>query len=107
MPSPKETSVPTLREEASATTSLAGNARSTRTFNISRPTLPVAPTTATLYDIAFNPFHDRWAKRPRLWVSITARWRGGKVAENACGLFAHRPAEPLRHAPGRGFRLRG
>ena len=46
--SPKLTSVPRLRREASATTSSAGNARSARIFSISRPTLPVAPTTATL-----------------------------------------------------------
>jgi hypothetical protein len=45
--SPKLTSVPRLRREASATTSSAGKARSARMFSISRPTLPVAPTTAT------------------------------------------------------------
>jgi len=33
---------------ASATTSSAGNLRSSRMLSISRPTLPVAPTTATL-----------------------------------------------------------
>src|ERR1043165_2225323 len=49
MPSPNETSVPTERVDASATTSLKGNWRWTRTLSISRPTLPVAPTTATLY----------------------------------------------------------
>src|SRR5579883_1771906 len=46
--SPKEMSVPTERDEASATTSETGKRRSARTSNISRPTLPVAPTTATL-----------------------------------------------------------
>ena len=46
--SPKLTSEPWLRREASATTSSAGNARSARMSSISRPTLPVAPTTATL-----------------------------------------------------------
>ena len=35
------------REEASAMTSEAGNLRSARMLSISRPTLPVAPTTAT------------------------------------------------------------
>ena len=51
MASPNEISVPTELVEASATTSLAGNWRSERTVSITRPTLPVAPTTATLYDI--------------------------------------------------------
>src|SRR5208282_451759 len=40
-----------------------------------------------------------WAKRPRLCVSITARWCGGKVAESACGLFAGRPAQANRCGP--------
>ena len=42
------TSVPADRSDASAITSSAGNSRSARMFSISRPTLPVAPTTATL-----------------------------------------------------------
>ena len=46
--SPNETSVPWLRRDASATTSSAGKRRSSRTLSISRPTLPVAPTIATL-----------------------------------------------------------
>ncbi len=46
--SPKETSTPTERREASACTSFTGNWRSLRIDSISRPTLPVAPTTATL-----------------------------------------------------------
>ena len=46
--SPNETSTPLDRREASACTSLAGNRRSLRIDSISRPTLPVAPTTATL-----------------------------------------------------------
>ena len=46
--SPNETSWPTERAEARAATSLTGNLRSARVFNISRPTAPVAPTTATL-----------------------------------------------------------
>src|SRR5215831_15364386 len=46
--SPNETSVPWLWREASAMTSSAGNDRSASTPSISRPTLPVAPTTATL-----------------------------------------------------------
>ena len=46
--SPKDTSWPRLRREASATTVSAGKARSARMSSISRPTLPVAPTTATL-----------------------------------------------------------
>src|SRR6187402_285976 len=37
-----------LLREASATTSSAGKPRSSRMLSISRPTLPVAPTTATL-----------------------------------------------------------
>ena len=45
--SPNETSRPIDFVDASATTSLAGNLRSARMFNISCPTLPVAPTTAT------------------------------------------------------------
>ena len=49
--SPKETSVPIERADASATTSSAGNRRSARISSISRPTFPVAPTTATLKPI--------------------------------------------------------
>src|ERR1700730_12764210 len=49
--SPKETSVPIERGEASATTSSAGNRRSARISSISRPTFPVAPTTASLKPI--------------------------------------------------------
>ena len=45
--SPKEHSVPSDLREASATISSTGNSRSARMFSISRPTLPVAPTTAT------------------------------------------------------------
>ena len=47
--SPKDTSVPIERDDASATTSETGKRRSARISSISRPTLPVAPTTATLY----------------------------------------------------------
>ncbi len=46
--SPKEISRPTEREEASATTSSAGKLRSAMIARSSRPTLPVAPMTATL-----------------------------------------------------------
>src|SRR3981081_1228009 len=49
--SPKETSVPIERGDASATTSSAGNRRSARISSISRPTFPVAPTTASLKPI--------------------------------------------------------
>ena len=43
-----------LLREASATTSSAGNRRSARMLSISRPTLPVAPTTATLKPIELS-----------------------------------------------------
>ena len=43
--------VPMERLEASGTTSLTGKRRSARISSISRPTLPVAPTTATLKPI--------------------------------------------------------
>ena len=46
--SPNVTSAPSERREAIAYTSRAGNWRSLRIDSISRPTLPVAPTTATL-----------------------------------------------------------
>ncbi len=46
--SPNDTSEPVDRPEARATTSDTGKLRSARVFNISRPTAPVAPTTATL-----------------------------------------------------------
>src|SRR5450631_1776028 len=49
--SPKDTSLPIERGDASATTSSAGNRRSARISSISRPTFPVAPTTATLKPI--------------------------------------------------------
>ena len=52
--SPKETSVPIERGDASATTSSAGNRRSARISSISRPTFPVAPTTASLKPIFFS-----------------------------------------------------
>jgi hypothetical protein len=45
--SPKDTSCPAERPEARAMTSLTGKARSASVLSISRPTLPVAPTTAT------------------------------------------------------------
>ncbi len=48
MSSPNDTSRPSERREAMACTSSAGKPRSARMFSISRPTLPVAPTTATL-----------------------------------------------------------
>ena len=44
-----------LRRDASATTSSAGNLRSSRMLSISRPTLPVAPTSATLQPIVHSP----------------------------------------------------
>ena len=46
--SPNDICLPTERAEANATTSSAGKSLSARICNISRPTLPVAPTTATL-----------------------------------------------------------
>jgi hypothetical protein len=46
--SPNEVCLPTERADANATTSSAGKFLSARICNISRPTLPVAPTTATL-----------------------------------------------------------
>ncbi len=46
--SPNDTSCPVDRPEASAATSSTGNCRSASVFSISRPTAPVAPTTATL-----------------------------------------------------------
>jgi len=46
--SPNEHSTPWLRRDATATTSSAGKLRSARMLSISCPTLPVAPTTATL-----------------------------------------------------------
>jgi hypothetical protein len=42
---------PALLPLASATTRLAGNLRCSSVFSISRPTAPVAPTTATTCDI--------------------------------------------------------
>ena len=46
--SPKLTSWPTERADASATISVTGNRRSYNVLMISRPTAPVAPTTAIL-----------------------------------------------------------
>jgi hypothetical protein len=45
--SPKSIMSPVERREATAATSSAGNSRSARMLSISRPTLPVAPTTTT------------------------------------------------------------
>ena len=53
--SPNETCLPIERDEASATTLSAGKSRSARMVSISRPTLPVAPTTATLKPICCTP----------------------------------------------------
>ena len=53
--SPNDTSLPTEAEEASATTSSAGKLRSASVVRISRPTLPVAPTTATLKPMMSPP----------------------------------------------------
>src|SRR5450631_3764688 len=52
--SPNDTSVPVELGDASATTSSAGNRRSARISSISRPTFPVAPTTATLKPIVHS-----------------------------------------------------
>src|SRR4029077_7489142 len=65
--SPNETSVPWLRREATAITSSAGKRRSSRMLSISRPTFPVAPTTATLKPMTLsesgNSFeHDPYPK---------------------------------------------
>src|SRR5690606_8247149 len=49
--SPKDTVLPTERSDANATRSLTGKLRSCKVFIISWPTLPVAPTIATLYAI--------------------------------------------------------
>ena len=46
--SPNDTWRPTDRSDASATISSAGKSRSASVCSISRPTFPVAPTTATL-----------------------------------------------------------
>src|SRR5260221_12616193 len=53
--SPNDTSPPAERSEATAQTSDTGNARSARMLNISWPTTPVAPTTATLNAISDTP----------------------------------------------------
>ncbi|CCF21520.1 protein of unknown function [Pseudorhizobium banfieldiae] len=66
--SPKETSVPCDRAEASATTSSAGKPRSDKMLSISRPTLPVAPTTAILKPMIFAlflPLLDPLRGKPR------------------------------------------
>ena len=49
---PNETSRPIDRDDANAMTSSAGNSRSASVARISCPTLPVAPTTATLKPIS-------------------------------------------------------
>ena len=46
--SPKESCPPAARPPASATTSATGKPRSASVFSTSRPTVPVAPATATL-----------------------------------------------------------
>src|SRR6056300_586829 len=64
--SPKLTSVPNDLRLASAAISVIGNSRSSKMFNISRPTLPVAPTTTTLYPIygcSFSNAQSLWAWR--------------------------------------------
>jgi hypothetical protein len=48
-------------------------------FNISRPTLPVAPTTATLYDMAVSSF-DQKPAFARVREIITPCGHGGKEA---------------------------
>src|SRR4051794_26512849 len=58
--SPNEVCRPTERDEASATTSSTGKFRSAKICSISRPTLPVAPTTATLYPMAGGDRRRGW-----------------------------------------------
>ena len=56
------TGLPALRSEARGTSSTTGKSRSSSTFNISRPTAPVAPATATFtFRISF---HLDWSKGP-------------------------------------------
>ena len=58
---------PTERREASAITSSAGNSRSSRMVSISRPTFPVAPTTARR-----KPMYDLPRRRPAQGLATTA-----------------------------------
>ena len=62
--SPNETSVPWLLREATAITSSAGKRRSSRMSSMSRPTLPVAPTTATLKPIELSENPDPAGRGP-------------------------------------------
>src|SRR5580698_9767715 len=78
--SPKETSDPVERPDARAATSVIGKLRSARVFRISRPTAPVAPTTATLYDIGRSPVGI--GKRARL-AANRARGKDAGVALQA------------------------
>src|ERR1700680_4408048 len=77
--SPNDTSRPTEREEARATTSSAGKWRSARVVRISRPTLPVAPTTATLKPISGTPGLD-W---DRSWLLT---YDADRCFTSGCGL---------------------
>ena len=71
--SPKNASLPTERVEARATTSSAGKVRSCRIFSISRPTFPVAPTTATLTPMSLIPCPKKGAHQYRLTVVVFKR----------------------------------
>src|SRR5689334_2292441 len=76
---------PVERAEATAASSSSGNWRSARILRISRPTLPVAPTTATRYPIIRLlpcPLSAaKWARPGRLStrpkLSLSAAARGG------------------------------
>ena len=78
--SPNETSRPIEAGEASATTSETGKRRSARIASISRPTLPVAPATATLKpDMMRIPFGS-W---PPAWLPMEADLRPAPAGEDS------------------------
>src|SRR6516164_10344241 len=81
--SPNEHSTPWLRREATATTSSAGKLRSARMSSISRPTLPVAPTTATLKPIVHSPAKTA----PRIGDREAVRFYGRNGANSTPGKF--------------------
>src|SRR5262249_53641586 len=118
--SPNDTSRPIDRDDANATTSSAGNSRSASVVSISRPTLPVPPTTAPL-----NPISNPRGQIGGLWrLSYDARRcitrtachdLSGVLAAlpvGACGpahariaLFRHDPGGSLGRRGGRAARL--
>src|ERR1700704_5132305 len=101
--SPNDTSRPIEPDEARATTSSTGKLRSARVLRISRPTLPVAPTTATLKPISGTPgleceLGPGWLLTYDAGRRFTSRRRPGRAvrSDEIRRILAALPRRPCR-----------